>query len=393
MPAMSRIRILFPFAGDTGLGGSHVSVFDLIAGLDRDRYDPHILLHRQAGAVGEYAQEMGLPIEVVEDLPLMRTPNYPRAGDVGPAAYMMRLVPRLMKEIRRVDPQIVHTNEGRLHTNWSLPARLSGRRHLWHHRQDPRAFGINKLAPLTASRIVSVSHFALPVKPVRSIKGRYSVVRSPFDFSFPVPDPQQSRQMILDTLELPADTLLLGWFGTLVDRKKPVRFVEAVSAVQKAMPERPVHGLLFGSDDEADPTQRQQCLDMAASLGISDRIHMMGFRHPIQPWMAGIDLYLVTAINEPFGRTLIESMYLGTPVIATQHGGNPEAINHGKNGFLVPPEQPEAFVAPVKLLMSDPELHLRITEAARAEAMEKYGREIHIRQISAIYDELCGISR
>lgn len=387
---MDRIRILYPFAGDTGLGGSHVSAFGLIAGLDRDRFDPQILIHRQAGAVGEYLRDMGLTVEVAPDLPLMRTPNYPREGDIRPASYFLRLVPRLMKEIRRIGPQIVHTNEGRLHTNWSIPTRLSGRKHLWHHRQDPRAFGINKLAPLTASRIVSVSQFALPVKPVRAITGRYDIVRSPFDFSEPLPDPDAARQMILDEMGLPAETLLLGWFGTLVERKKPVGFVEAVAEIQRAMPERPVHGLLFGGDDEADPTQRRQCLDMAASRGISDRIHMMGFRRPIRDYMAGVDLYLVSAINEPFGRTLIEAMHLGTPVIATAHGGNPEAIKDGVTGFLVPAEDPQAFVAPVRMLAGDRARQQAIITAARADVLANYGQKIHVSQISAIYERLAG---
>mgnify|MGYP002653513736 CR=1 FL=1 len=39
-------------------------------------------------------------------------------------------------------------------------------------------------------------------------------------------------------------------------------------------------------------------------------------------------------------------MHLGTPVIATRHGGNPEAITDGVNGFLVDPDDPAAFLSP-----------------------------------------------
>ena len=79
---MPPTRILFPFAGDTGLGGSHVSALDLIAGLDRDRFTPIILLHQRAGRVGEYARDLGLDFEVAQDLPLLRSRNSPRKGDV-----------------------------------------------------------------------------------------------------------------------------------------------------------------------------------------------------------------------------------------------------------------------------------------------------------------------
>ena len=385
---MTHKRILFPFAGNTGLGGSHVSALDLIAGLDRDRFAPLILLHQHAGRVGEYARDLGLDFEVAQDLPLLRSRNSPRQGDVGPARYALVNLRRMVAEIRRLDPQIVHTNEGRIHTNWALPTQLAGRKHLWHHRQDPRAFGVNKLAPLMSDQIVSVSYFARPAAPIRNIDDRFAVVRSPFDFSAAIPDKAAARQAILTELGLPENSLLLGWFGTLTERKKPIRFVEAVAEIARALPDRPIHGLLFGGEVETHSTLNQRCAERAAAAGIADNIHLMGFRSPLPPYMAGVDVSLVTALHEPFGRTLIESMYLGTPVIATAHGGNPEAITEGETGFLVEPESPAAFTSPLQRLLDTPGLYDRIARAARADVTAKYGRETHIRQISAIYDQL-----
>ena len=97
---MPPTRILFPFAGNTGLGGSHVSALDLIAGLDRDRFAPLILLHQHAGRVGEYARDLGLDFEVAQDLPLLRSRNSPRQGDVGPARYALVNLRRMVAEAR-----------------------------------------------------------------------------------------------------------------------------------------------------------------------------------------------------------------------------------------------------------------------------------------------------
>lgn len=387
--SVSPIRLLFPFAGDTGIGGSHVSALDLVAALDRSRYEPHILLHRQAGKVGDYARSLGLEYEVIDDLDLLRAPGNPRAGDVGPGRYAMHALPRMMRLLRRIDPDIVHTNEGRIHTSWALPTRLSGRKHVWHHRQDPRAFGVNKLAPLLSNRIIGVSHFSRPGAPVRSVDRKFVVVRSPFDLSPDTPDKRASRQAILGELSLPANAVLLGWFGTLTERKKPVRFIEAVAEIQRRLPDRPVHGLMFGGTLGPHSRLGQDCADAAAERGMADAIHMMGFRSPIDHYMAGIDVMLVTALHEPFGRTLIESMHIGTPVVATRHGGNVEAIEDGVTGFLVEPENPAAFVAPVLKLIQDPDCHDTITAAARRDLGSKYGRDIHVWQICAIYDQLC----
>src|SRR3546814_9556362 len=91
----------------------------------------------------------------------------------------------------------------------------------------------------------------------------------------------------------------------------------------------PVTGLLFGGT--LQPGLDKAVLERAARLGIADRIRLMGFRHPSAPWMAACDALLVTAVEEPFGRTLIEAMLLRTRVVAANSGGNPEAIRHGRS--------------------------------------------------------------
>lgn len=388
----SPVRILFPFAGDTGIGGSHVSALDLVASLDRSRYEPHILLHRQAGKVGDYARELGLNFVVIADLDLLRSPGNPREGDVSAWRYASHSLPRMMGLLRQINPDIVHTNEGRIHASWAFPTWLSARKHVWHHRQDPRAFGVNKLAPLLSHEIVGVSYFSRPVAPVRSIDRKFSVVRSPFDFPAEVPNKRAARQAILEELSLPGNVVLLGWFGTLTERKKPVRFIEAVAEIQRHLPERPVHGLMFGGTLGPHSTLSRDCVRAAAERGMENVIHMMGFRSPIDLYMAGIDVKLVTALHEPFGRTLIESMHVGTPVVATRHGGNVEAINDGITGFLVEPESPTAFVVPVLKLLQDPVCYDTVAATAQRDLASKYRRDIHVRQICAIYDRLCSAS-
>ena len=119
----------------------------------------------------------------------------------------------------------------------------------------------------------------------------------------------------------------------------------------------------------------------------------MGFRSPVEPWMSATDILLVPAVREPFGRTLIEAMFLETPVIATDDGGNPEAIEHEVTGMLVAPEQPDAFVMPIHRLLTDPELRTRITANARRRALASYGIEVHVNRITEIYESVLGQRR
>lgn len=381
------IKILFPFAGGRVLGGSHVSALLLAAGLDRDRFAPHILLHLESGAPGGYARSLGLQTEVLEGVPLLGPRRCRQPGDAGIWTYATKIFPALQAALTRIKPDIVHTNEGRIHANWVLPAKLAGSRHVWHHRQDPGAIGVNRLAPLLSDHIVSVSVFSKPSHPLRPVDHKLTVVRSPFDFPEPRPERAAARTRLLAELGLPDTAVLLGYAGHLNRRKRPLHFAEAVKAVQAELPGRAVHGLLFGCPERPEERLDEACRRRAAELGIGAQIHLMGFRSDIAACLAGLDALLVTALSEPFGRTLIEAMHLGTPVIATDHGGNPEALRDGETGFLVAAWDPAAFAPPVRRLMEDPGLCARITAAARRDAAG-YGRARHVDAISALYDRL-----
>ncbi|MXU65213.1 glycosyltransferase family 4 protein [Oceanomicrobium pacificus] len=383
---MAPIKILYPFVGGDTFGGSHVSALQMIRALDRDRFDPHILLHHDAGAVGDLIRDFGLDFELLRDVPIM-APRYSRKpGDATPLTFLTRSWRGLSRALRRIDPDIVHTNDGRMHSNWIGPTKAQRRKFIWHHRQAPEAAGVNFVAPLLADRILGVSEFSRPSRPVRSVAELYTVVRSPFLFPVIRPDRAAEHKALTQELGVPDDAILLGYFGELNVRKRPLDFVKAVKSVAAVFPERSVLGLFFGRPDGTEAAWDRQVAALSESLGLDDRIHLMGYRSPIEPAMAGVDVMLVPAVSEPFGRTLIEAMYLGTPVVATDHGGNPEAITDGVNGFLVPPDAPDTFAEPVRRLMSKPDLHARITGSAMRSAESGYGLTDHVRSVSRVYE-------
>ena len=147
-------------------------------------------------------------------------------------------------------------------------------------------------------------------------------------------------------------------------------------------------GLLFGVPGVESPHLDRAVMQRAEELNIAEHIRLMGFRRPIEPWMQALDVLLVPAVREPFGRTLIEAMFLGTPVVATDDGGNREAIENDVTGFLVPPDQPESFVEPIHLLLTDLPLRQRIVEAARSEVFASHNVENHVNRLTAIYEEV-----
>ncbi|MBU2532203.1 MAG: glycosyltransferase family 4 protein [Alphaproteobacteria bacterium] len=386
------ISICFPYVGDD-VGGSHISSLKLIEALDRRRYDPLIVLHENDGRLAPFLRERGHGFIIAPPGVLVGTRRQYANSQLSrwqdAASFMMTSLPKLVRFIRESGIDIVHTNDGRVHLNWGLAARLAGRKHVWHHRGSPSARGVNVLAPILAHQLVTVSAFALPQRPLMPIASKATVIHSPFEHPSP-PDRTRAREKLLAELGWPTETRLLGYFGQLISRKRPVAFVEAVAACAQAHPELAIGGLLFGEGAPEEAALITATEQRARDLGVADRIRLMGFKSPIEPYMAGVDVLLVPAVNEPFGRTLIEAMLLGTPVVATNHGGNPEAITDGRNGLLVPAEEPAAFVEPVHRLLTDRDHWVQISETARRQALEKYSVATHVESVCEIYDRLSG---
>jgi glycosyltransferase involved in cell wall biosynthesis len=371
--------VCFPFVGDV-IGGSHISALNLIRQLDHQRFRPLVVLHKPDGPVAELFRAEGIAFEPA-----------PCTGHLGglSAARDLRFLLggswTLARFLRQRRVRIVHTNAGRSHATWALPARLAGVKQLWHHRKDPEAKGLRYLAPWVATQVVSVSRFSAPKPGLWSAGGRCAVVHSPFDTERAPVDRDASRRAVADTLGLAPDTRVVGFFGSLVHRKRPVAFVEAVAGLRARAPELAIVAPLFGEDLDG---LAGEVRERAEALGVADCVRLMGFRYPPETWMAACDLLLVTAVDEPFGRTLIEAMLVGTPVIAAASGGNPEAIEDGRTGCLVPADDIAGFAERAGDLLTDRGRWAAISQAARRDAIGRFGLERHAQAIMAIYDRM-----
>lgn len=373
-----RTKICFPFVGNL-VGGSHISVAALIGKLDRSRFDVLVLLQHGKGPIAEYLRSEGIPFEAAP-----KTAELDHGRPVS-AASIFRLIaaaPRLAGLLRRRGVDIVHCNDGRTLATWALPAKLAGTKLLWHHRGSPRAAGLRLLAPALADKVIAVSHFAAPRAGFYSAASRTEVIHSPFDTR--VAHDRAAARVAISALvpDVSPTTQVVAFSGAMIDRKRPLLFVEAIAAIRRIAPQADVRGVLLG---EALDGMRERVNALAAQLGIGDRLHIFGYRTPGSFWLAGCDLLMVPAVDEPFGRTLIEAMLVGTPVVATASGGNIEAIRDGETGLIVPAERPIALSKACLSLLSDPVRWREIAEAARADCQLRFGDEKHAAAVMDVY--------
>jgi glycosyltransferase involved in cell wall biosynthesis len=374
----SPIVVCFPFVGDR-LGGSSISALNLIRHLDRERYVPLILMHQVEGAAARLFRDEQLPFEAapIEEC----ASGTDRALDLR---FAIRKAGFLARFLRSRDVGIVHTNDGRMHATWALPARLAGAKLLWHHRADPGAAGLRYLAPWVAHQVVSVSKFSAPRPGLISAAHKCAVIHSPFATDAPPPDRSEGRRVVLDEFGCPSDSHVVGFVGNLMERKRPLMFVETIARMVAREPDLSIAAPLFGEIRDGGE-QVKAAIDRH---GLGDRVRLMGFRYPPEPWISACDVLLVPAVDEPFGRSLIEAMLLGTPLIAADSGGNPEIIRHGETGYLTPPDDPDAFAERTLALLGDADSRARVAAEARTDAVARFGMQSHAQSIMHLYDDI-----
>lgn len=101
--------------------------------------------------------------------------------------------------------------------------------------------------------------------------------------------------------------------------------------------------VLVGSDQGRE-SYAQSLISQAETLGVADRLRLVGHTEDMPAAMMLADIVVNTSTDpEGFGRTVVEAQAMGRVVIATSHGGAGETVMDGQTGFLVPPGEPQAL--------------------------------------------------
>ena len=373
-------RVLFPFVGDA-VGGSHISALELARGLDRRRFEPIVSVHRD-GKLRSYLECRGLGVERAPDL-VWDSFSGNRAQDV--VATLLTVL-RLIRFLRRFRIDIVHTHDARMHFLWGLAAQFSRARFVLHMRG--RVQSRIDFSSRFSDSIVTISKYCNEQVPYAA-RSRVRVVPNPVRPPSPEEDRGHCRMRLLATANAPPSTkAILGFVANFMHRKRPLMFVEIAARLRDRFGDDWFFPMFGETDGTRDREIRYRVDVKIREYDLESKCVLMGPRFPIEPWIMGCDILVVPAVSESFGRTVVEAMLCGTPVVATDDGGHKEIIRHDETGFLVPADDIGAFVAAVAQLHDQPRMADAITDAARSAALSRYSVEDHVEQIQVVYDSL-----
>jgi glycosyltransferase involved in cell wall biosynthesis len=167
-----------------------------------------------------------------------------------------------------------------------------------------------------------------------------------------------ARAKARSTLGLPQDALVIGCVGRLVALKNHRLIIDLMPALLVAHPS--LHLVLLGGGViEAD--LREQ----AARLGVADRVLIAGELPDVAGLLPAFDVFAMPSLTEGVSIALLEACAAGQAIVATRVGGNPEIIESGQRGLLVPPDDRGATLEALTSLLASPDLRRHYGEQAR----------------------------
>jgi glycosyltransferase involved in cell wall biosynthesis len=375
------MHICFPFTGDS-VGGSHISTLTLANGLIKLGHKVTIVIHKP-GILQRELEALQLPYRILGiDQNIGQT-----AGLLEYLSDVKGNFVRIYRFLAEITPDIVHTNDMRIHLFWTTPARLRGVATVWHQRTYFTSSLIARYMMLVASHTIVISNATLQTLPSHD-RADISLISNPVTLVKPdIKAIDLARKTIVEKVISNLETkqlIVLGCFGNLRPLKNPQMFVNLIAYLVHDLGHNVV-GAMFGKDENF---QKHELEVLAKNEGISGHLIFMGFLRPVEAYMAACNILIAPSKGDAFGRTLIEAMALRVPVVASDAGGHKEIIRHHVNGLLVESNDVKDYGEYVDRLIKDAELREQLVTEGIKTVQRRYTLSVHLQEVTSVYRKL-----
>ncbi len=386
-PRTKRLRVVV-LDHTAVLSGGELAILRVLPGLV-GQADVHFLfgedgpLVERVVATGATAEVLAMPVSVRRVRRGQVSPGRVHVSSLFDAAwYTMRITRRL----RRLRPDLVHTNTLKSALYGGLAARLAGTPCLWHIRDRIH----RDYLPGFTVRLVQMAARHLPTHVVTYTNEMRECLGLDTDRASLLVDPvgEGWGDVTTDRPTSPPGQTTFGVVGRLAPWKGQDLFLRSFSL---AFPDGGQRAVIVGSAMFGEDTFADSLHKLAAELGIAERITFRGFVDDIHSELATFDVLVHSSvIPEPFGNVVVEGMAAGLPVIAPDSGGPAEVITGGLDGILYPMGDAASLAECLCMVDGDPEMRSRIGLRARQTA-SGFSLESVAPQLLNVYKKVAGL--
>ena len=365
------MKILFPFVGDS-IGGSHRSSIILMKHLSKYGIESEAFIHKD-GILKDFLITNKINF-IFKPFPYWKE----KKSAILNLIQFLTITIFLILKSKELDIDMVHLNDGKMRNTWSLAAKILGKRIIFHQRTIFDRSKLSYLLLFTPEKIIAISDFVKKSLPHRfNIKTK--VIYNPF-IPINISSKRDSKITICKKLGLSDENYILSFIGSVTNQKRPIIAIRSLEKLHK----KDISSILLFIGN-VSPINKKLLIDEAKKYNLEKSIKILGYKKNIELYLKGSDFIVAPAINEGFGRVLIEAMLAKTIVIASNHGGHKEIIKNKINGILTKPNSPSSMAEAIKFLIDDKLQYKRIVKNAHKYALKDFNVKNHLDSIIKIY--------
>lgn len=235
--------------------------------------------------------------------------------------------------------------------------------------------------PSQAVKNDAISHYGSHCKRIHSAAVLYHGLVHP---QILLQDRASSRQLVVDELEIEADSFIVLGSGQIQNRKGIDLFILAAKEFCRRFLNRNVTFVWIGSPSVHEPWLEDWLNQDIARAGLSTRVRLLGGRKDPSRYHGAANAFLMLSRLDPFPLVVIEAMAAGTPVITFDEVTGAAELVRGKGGFVVPFLDINAVVHKLDQLFTNPALQTEIGETARSHITANHNFDDYVRDILAL---------
>lgn len=361
-------RLVAHYIDTAVFGGAERALMNLIGALDPDEWSS-VLLHPDHPGLTPLirgVEQMGAGSIVVPDM-----------RGIG----RVRMLSAFRQIVRSLRPQVFHA-----HLNW--PLACSGGILSASMVKVPAVLATVQLfSPLPSTATIPIQRRLVTGRVDRYIAVSQAVAR---DVTDKMGVASERITVVHNGVHLPKETnkratAAVGSRATVVtlarlDKQKGLDvLVEAVAGIND------LRLVIAGEGPE-----RQALEQLAARLGVNNRVELRGFVEDTYELLNEADLFVLPSRSEGLPLSIVEAMLVGLPVVATAIGGTDELVLDGRTGLLVPVDDAVALGEAIRRVLADREFAHRLGEQGRVVAESRF-TDVHMAAgVSRAYYEVLG---
>jgi glycosyltransferase involved in cell wall biosynthesis len=373
-----------------GVCGSEQALYTLLKGMDRSRCDPIVIVPCD-GPLKKRLNDIGIRTFIC---PVMTWMPFKQMFIFLFILKYYLLLPlriyKIMNIIKREKVDLVFSNELLL-LEGGIAARLKHRPHIYHVHNTLLSTYFRTYLPVEfikwmttklADRMIFVSQKQMHELFGTSLdEAKMRVVTQGFDTQYFSGGDEADINWRFEagiSRSIPLAVLI----ATYDINKGPEDFLKAASIVSASLPDTE-----FAIIGGGDTRYLRELKDLAIRLKISQKVFFMDSMEEIAPVYRSLDVLVCASKKETFGRTIVEAMLAGKPVVSTRCGGPEDTIIDGVTGLLVPPNSPQDMAEAILRILKDKDLAERMGREGKKRAERCYSMQMYARSVQEVIED------